>query len=353
MKFTFGGGKSAKTQPIKTKRPAVLLDDGNSSSDGEGAAAASARPKPTAMSFAQQTNEAAVIGQAIQEDPSIFDYDASHDTTQARRNVLADRKRGAIDPGTGKLQANTRKLKRQREEEALEDNAVEEYAEKEQFITDAYRQRQKELEELDKQQESALEETAEGGPVTDMAVFYRQVLENATALPALPPDNSDSLKHAPSMSALLKSDGQEEKARLEKDIASGRVAVNDANEVIDKRQLLQGGLNIKPAKRIALEQEKNAAEAARKRAEQDAEREREEARKRQEMKARYAKARMEQEKQKKELEAAAVQKAAREQEEITRKLTEKASTSAIEEARARYLARKMLQKKTSSDSDSE
>lgn len=105
MKFTFGGGKSAKTQPIKTKRPAVLLDDGNSSSDGEGAAAASARPKPTAMSFAQQTNEAAVIGQAIQEDPSIFDYDASHDTTQARRNVLADRKRGAIDPGTGKLQS--------------------------------------------------------------------------------------------------------------------------------------------------------------------------------------------------------------------------------------------------------
>lgn len=98
---------------------------------------------------------------------------------------------------------------------------MEEYAEKEQFITDAYRQRQKELEELDKQQESALEETAEGGPVTDMAVFYRQVLENATALPALPPDNSDSLKHAPSMSALLKSDGQEEKARLEKDIASG------------------------------------------------------------------------------------------------------------------------------------
>ena len=99
----------------------------------------------------------------------------------------------------------------------------EEYAEKEQFVTDAYLERQKQLEELERHQQDTKEETAEGGPITDMTTFYRQVLDNATADPSAHIESSDLNK---SELSKRKQEEEREAARIKDAIAAGILVSN-------------------------------------------------------------------------------------------------------------------------------
>jgi hypothetical protein len=115
---------------------------------------------------------------------------------------------------------------------------------------------------------------------------------------------------------------------------------------VDKHNLLKGGLNIKPAKVADIEREK-VAEAAHKTA--TVETKRNNAQQARQIQERYAKAREDQERQKREVDKQRREKEEDEKKRVTELLTEKASEIAVDDARARFLARK--KKQADSDSD--
>ncbi|KAI8990780.1 coiled-coil domain-containing protein 55-domain containing protein [Mycotypha africana] len=170
---------------------------------------------------------------ALEEDPNIFDYDAVYDDLKE----VERKKKEAVKPTSTKpkyiqnllemaeirkrdrLLAQERKVAREREEEG------EEFADREVFVTEAFK----------KQKE-------------DMDMFYKQVLEKKEA------------EHQALMKALaersvdknVSSAGTQKKEILDTDLAKEaakegkNVILNDSNEIVDKRQLLTAGLNVKP-----------------------------------------------------------------------------------------------------------
>jgi hypothetical protein len=99
---------------------------------------------------------------------------------------------------------------------------LEEYGDKEAFVTDAYRERQKELEEAGGVED---EEKEEGQ--SDMSVFYRQVLDST--------DTSGMAVEilAEKIATTTKEDTVEE-ARIQLEIASGLIELTLISKVVYK-----------------------------------------------------------------------------------------------------------------------
>lgn len=204
------------------------------------------------LSANHSSSKHAATAQAV--DPTIYDYDAvydslhskpasSSDSTDKRPKYMANLLAAAETRKRDQLRAKEKMLAKEREAEG------EEFADKEKFVTGAYRQQQEEVqkmeeEELKREAEAAERRRRMGGGMTGL---YKGILER------------DEQKHAEAMKAaeeLKASKGEasptEEadgsgKERTEADLAKERGAViNDEGQVVDKRQLLSAGLNIAP-----------------------------------------------------------------------------------------------------------
>ncbi|KAI7827010.1 coiled-coil domain-containing protein 55-domain containing protein [Gamsiella multidivaricata] len=218
--------------------------------------------RPYATAAVQST---AVIEQqnaALAEDPTIFDYDGVYDQLKAadrarelaRKQDSADRKpkyvaallQAAETRKRDRLLAEERRLEREREKEG------EEFKDKDMFITPAYKAQKEAMrleEEADRKREETLAKDKDGSL---MQGFYRSLLDERTKLR---PSGAD-LMAAQSMIAgdtkalkvleeEKKSEELEVRERAKEAQARGiKVAVNDEGEVINKRELLKGGLNI-------------------------------------------------------------------------------------------------------------
>ena len=136
------------------------------------------------------------------------------------------------------LLAEERKLVREREDEG------DEFADKEQFVTSAYKAQQeslKEQEEAERAREEAIGAKSQG-----VTTLYRKILEE------------DEQKHNAAMRAVetkevsandynLDEDSQvsERQIAMEVNARGGQIALTDDGEVADKRQLLRTGLNVR------------------------------------------------------------------------------------------------------------
>ncbi|KAI1813909.1 hypothetical protein GGS20DRAFT_445963 [Poronia punctata] len=193
-------------------------------------------------------------------DPTIYDYDAVYETLKPEKklaredaerkpkymkNLLASaaiRKRDA-------LIAEEKKIAREREEEG------EEYADKEKFVTEAYKKQQEENRRLEEEERRREEEEARKNKGGGMTAFYKDLLKkgderHAEILRATEeraklgprPEGDDNVE-------------EEEKEKTDADIAreinekGGRIAINEDGQVVDKRELLKGGLNVVPPKK--------------------------------------------------------------------------------------------------------
>ncbi|KAF2836683.1 hypothetical protein M501DRAFT_904032, partial [Patellaria atrata CBS 101060] len=190
-------------------------------------------------------------------DPSIYDYDAAYDALNAQRAVkkaasqaeAAERKpkymtnllAAAELRKRDQLRAKDKVLQRERDEEG------DEFADKEKFVTAAYKEQQAELRkaaEEEKHREEAEEKKMRSQGMTG---FYRSVMAE------------DEKRHQEAMEALEKAklgeivveaepDRERSAAELARELnAKGaNIAINDDGEVVDKRQMLSAGLNIAP-----------------------------------------------------------------------------------------------------------
>ena len=212
---------------------------------------------------------------AAELDSSVYDYDSVYDSFKPKkqatredeerkpkymRNLLQAaevRKRDA-------LIAEEKKIAREREAEG------DEYEDKEKFVTAAYKKQQEENRRIEEEEKKREEEAAKKNEGGGMSAFYRKLLDK------------DEQRHAETVKAAEEMakgggdgedvqeeepDADKERAAFAKDLneKGAAVDVNEDGQVVDKRQLLRGGLNIDAKKKSAPVQQEKTRPAERER----------------------------------------------------------------------------------------
>lgn len=188
-------------------------------------------------------------------DPSIYDYDAIYDSlhakpasstakadTEKKPKYMGDLLAAAEVRKRDQLRAKEKMLAKERELEG------DEFADKEKFVTGAYKRQQEEMRRLEeeeaiKEKEAEERKRREGG---GMRALYKNILER------------DEEKHKEVMKAVEerrgteageeKNDEKQEKTEAELAKEKGAI-INEEGQVVDKRQLLSAGLNAGAAPR--------------------------------------------------------------------------------------------------------
>ncbi|EQL02539.1 hypothetical protein G6O67_006760 [Ophiocordyceps sinensis] len=192
-------------------------------------------------------------------DPTVYEYDSVYDSLKPKKHAIkedAERKprymqslvQAAEVRKRDALIAEEKKIAREREAEG------DEYADKEKFVTEAYKKQQEENRRLEEEEKRREEEEAKKNKGSGMSAFYRRLLDkgeerHAEVLKAA----QESAKEGPRISDDQGDDDDREKieAALARELneQGASVAVNEDGQVVDKRQLLRGGLNVGAKKR--------------------------------------------------------------------------------------------------------
>ena len=303
----------------------------------------------TYTSLSEET-AARMAQEALQQDPSVFDYDAVYDElkiAQNRKKEIAEKDREERKPKYMEtilasaevrkrdyLIAQERKYQKEREVEG------EEFAGKEKFVTSAYKRQQEEMrqaEEEEKLREKKAREKSQG-----MAGFYRNMLEEeenkhelAVKAASAAVKEGKVKKSEEEIEAEITREKQlaDEARRLNAELGEEVIAINDDGEVVDKRQLLKGGLNVKPKPKPQLQTGKTQYEQeyeARREAQRNVHKERE---------ARERQRRVIEEQYELKRKRAQDEEKAKE-EELMLRVKSKKTSDEVMSARERYLARK-------------
>jgi coiled-coil domain-containing protein 55 len=194
------------------------------------------------------------VDTAEELDASIYDYDAVYDSMKPQKKTTAEdierkpkymsnllaaaavRKRDATI-------AEEKKLAREREAEG------EEFADKEKFVTSAYKKQQEENRRLEEEERIREEQEQKKNKGTGMTNFFKGVLEKGEQKHAEIVKAAEERAKAGPIADDIETDKERSEAEIAKEInkkKAGAIAVNDEGQVVDKRQLLKGGLNILP-----------------------------------------------------------------------------------------------------------
>lgn len=204
--------------------------------------------------------------EAEELDPSIYSYDAVYDSLHAKSDksatvnmsegprYMTNLLRSAEIRKRDQTRARDRQLAKEREAEG------DEFADKESFVTGAYKAQQEEMRRMEEEEERREKEEEErrkknGG--AGMVGFYRDVLSRGEA------KHDEAVKAAEEAARRVKA-GEidedmaketEEKTEAQKaeelNAHGARIAINDEGQVVDKRQLLSAGLNVAPKPKAA------------------------------------------------------------------------------------------------------
>ncbi|KAJ5657788.1 uncharacterized protein N7484_001437 [Penicillium longicatenatum] len=199
--------------------------------------------------------------EAEELDPSIYSYDAIYDSLHAKPDTsktenksdvpkyMENLLRSAEIRKRDQLRARDRQLAQEREAEG------DEFADKESFVTSAYKAQQiemRKLEEEEAQREKEEEERRKKNGGSGMVGFYRDVLSRDEA------KHNEVVKAAEEAARRVK-DGEvtedtaadsteqsEAQKAADLNAQGAHITVNDEGQVVDKRQLLSAGLNVAP-----------------------------------------------------------------------------------------------------------
>lgn len=217
-------------------------------------------------------------------DPTVFSYDEVYDNMKAGALAAEQARKEAKEADKPKYVSNLLKAAEQRKKDRIraEDKLIErerekegdEFQDKDSFVTSAYKEQQEELrkaEEEEKKREGgfyihvgtrimlivcACSEEASKRP-GGMSAYYQRELARQEAIHAAAvaasatASSSGESKPLSEMAAMLAAHGPKNEAELAAEASKelGRhVQVNEEGQIVDKRELLTGGLNIKPRK---------------------------------------------------------------------------------------------------------
>ncbi|KAB5558478.1 coiled-coil domain-containing protein 55 [Coniochaeta sp. 2T2.1] len=215
-------------------------------------------------------------------DPTIYDYDEVYDTLKAadrkkkeaakareeeeknRPRYMASVLSAAAVRERDRLVAEEKRLAREREAEG------EEFKDKEKFVTEAYRKQQEEMRRSEEEERIGEEEERKKNKGKGMTGWYKDMLDRGER------DHEEVLKAVEEAAQKKKQGGDAapegeatdgEKAKTEEDLAKEllqkgkKITINEDGQIVDKRELLQGGLNVNAKKKAEAirEKSKNAA----------------------------------------------------------------------------------------------
>jgi hypothetical protein len=205
--------------------------------------------------------------QAEEIDPSIYSYDAVYDTIKAKREkkkptnandeegegsskYISALMRTAEIRKRDQLRARDRLLAKEREAEG------DEFADKEKFVTAAYRAQQEEvkrMEEEEAKREKEEEERRRRNGDSGMMGFYRQMLARDEESHGEVMKATEEAARKVAAGEVVESEEQQDaKEKSEAQVAAelnargANIVVNDEGQIVDKRQLLSAGLNVAP-----------------------------------------------------------------------------------------------------------
>ncbi|KAF2434503.1 hypothetical protein EJ08DRAFT_469051 [Tothia fuscella] len=194
---------------------------------------------------------------AIEVDASIYDYDAAYDAIHARdaakkaaaRKEAEERKSKYMDnllvaAETRKkdiLRAKDKQLQREREAEG------EEFADKEKFVTSAYKQQQEEVRIAEAEEKKRQEAEEKKKKAMGMQGFYKNMMNQQESRYQ---EALAATEEAEKTGIVVKLDQEKTDIELAKEMEAkgAHVTLNDEGQIVDKRQLLTAGLNIKKPK---------------------------------------------------------------------------------------------------------
>ncbi|OBT50110.1 hypothetical protein VE04_09525 [Pseudogymnoascus sp. 24MN13] len=261
----FGGLDLPSSKP-STSKPSKPLSKPSSKPNPFSKPPTGAKPKSNTpqslygdLSTSFSSSKHAATAESI--DSSIYDYDAVYDSLKPVKQVTeADKERkpkymtsllaaAAVRTRDATI-AEERKLAKEREAEG------EEYADKEKFVTEAYKKQQAANRIAEAEEKEREEREAKENKNTGFTGFYKDLLEKDEKRHAEIVKAAEERGKAGPESKVEEEEGEEKsEAQIAREInekKSGAIAVNDEGQVVDKRQLLKGGLNIIPkAKRGA------------------------------------------------------------------------------------------------------
>lgn len=210
---------------------------------------------PTTIGYSASAKEAEQRAlEAAELDSTLYDYDGAYDALHARQAALAAankedaaaRKPKYIDSlfeaseqrKKDQLRARDKLLAREREAEG------DDFADKDKFVTGAYKAQQEEARKAEEEEKVRLEEEEKQKAKFGMQGFHKQMLMEQEKR------HAEAMKYA----AEAAKDGAKplemEKEKSDREIAEEarkqgkNVTLNEAGEIADKRQLLSAGLNI-------------------------------------------------------------------------------------------------------------
>ena len=203
--------------------------------------------------------------QAEELDPSVYDYDAVYDTFKPQKKVekkdverksryMADVTKAAEVRERDRSIAELKKIQREREAEG------DEYADKEKFVTEAYKKKQEEDRLHEEEERRREEQEAKKNKLGGMTGFHKELLEREDQRRAEIAKAAEEVKRT---GGRKEEPEEEEKEKTETDIAKeinehgGSIAINEEGQVVDKRQLLKGGLNLGAKKKSEAKKEES------------------------------------------------------------------------------------------------
>ncbi|RFU29177.1 hypothetical protein B7463_g7164, partial [Scytalidium lignicola] len=186
-------------------------------------------------------------------DSSIYEYDAVYESLKPqKKTAIEDKERkpkymsnliaaAAVRKRDATI-AEEKKLAREREAEG------EEYADKEKFVTSAYKKQQEENRRLEEEERIREEQEQKQNKKAGMTNFYKNMLERGEQRHAeVMKATEEAIKNGHvEESEIEKPKSEAELAREVSERTGTAITVNDEGQVVDKRQLLKGGLNIIP-----------------------------------------------------------------------------------------------------------
>ncbi|KAG6322506.1 hypothetical protein E4U44_003775 [Claviceps purpurea] len=199
---------------------------------------------------------------ATELDSNVYEYDSVYDSLKPKKKEAAkedaERKpkymksllQAAEVRKRDALIAEEKKIARDREAEG------EEFADKEKFVTEAYKKQQEDNKRLEEEEKRREEEEAKKNEGGGMSAFYKKLLDRDEARHS--EIVNAAVKKAKEGSTTEKGPEDDEDPDLEKSEADlarelnekgASVAVNEDGQVVDKRQLLRGGLNVSVKKK--------------------------------------------------------------------------------------------------------
>ncbi|KAG0336380.1 hypothetical protein BG004_008079 [Podila humilis] len=244
-------------------KPATKSRTSSLSAGAAATAAVNKTLRPYATTTLQSNSVLEQQNAALAQDASVFDYDAVYDQLKAgdrakelsRKQDSADRKPKYVNALLAAAEtrkrdrqiAEERKLEREREQEG------EELKDKEMFITPAYKAQKEAMrkaEEEDRKREELLAKDKDGSL---MQGFYKNLLDQRTQFRSggggVDADSASGKKFSARDIEAMEQE-KRDKEKNEREIAERarerglKVSVNDEGQVVDKRELLKGGLNI-------------------------------------------------------------------------------------------------------------